>query len=373
MSTAAAPASAPAPAKPLTSADYTRDLSKVPFTQTYASLLTTVRDAGLLNRARGFYAALAAGLGLAVLGLLTGFVLLGDSWLQLILAAVLAFVLTQFAFLAHEASHRAVFSSGPSNDRLGRVLSVLVLGVSYSWWVNKHNRHHANPNQVGRDPDIAADLLSFYPEAAEAKTGRMALFTRHQGTLFFPLLLLEGLNLHVASFRWLTSKRRIDGRSFELAVITGRFIIYLGLLFWALPIGLAFAFFGLQLALFGLYMGMSFAPNHKGMPVVPKDSKLDFFTKQVVLSRNVSGGFPATAMLGGLNYQIEHHLFPSMARTKLAHTREIVMEHCAKLGIPYTETTAARSYAIVVRYLNEVGLSSRDPFACHLVARYRRT
>ena len=73
----------------------------------------------------------------------------------------------------------------------------------------------------------------------------------------------------------------------------------------------------MQLAVFGLYMGASFAPNHKGMPIIPADVKLDFFTKQVRTSRNISGGWWATALMGGLNYQIEHHLFPSMPRPHL--------------------------------------------------------
>jgi len=68
--------------------------------------------------------------------------------------------------------------------------------------------------------------------------------------------------------------------------------------------------------------------------------------------------------MGGLNYQIEHHLFPTMPRPHLARAREIVMEYCETLKVPYTETTLLESYGIVVRYLNEVGLQARDPFDC---------
>ena len=84
------------------------------------------------------------------------------------------------------------------------------------------------------------------------------------------------------------------------------------------------AFLGVQLAVFGVYMGASFAPNHKGMPLIDRDAKLDFFTKQVRTSRNVSGGWWATTLMGGLNYQIEHHLFPSMPRPHLSKARVIV-------------------------------------------------
>jgi len=151
-----------------------------------------------------------------------------------------------------------------------------------------------------------------------------------------------------------------------------RFAVYLGAIFWVLPLGMAFAFLGVQLAVFGVYMGASFAPNHKGMPLIPADVKLDFLSKQVLTSRNISGGLWASALLGGLNYQVEHHLFPNMPRPHLAKAREIVREHCRTLDVPYTETTLVRSYGIVIRYLNEVGLSARDPFDCPMVNRFRR-
>ena len=138
------------------------------------------------------------------------------------------------------------------------------------------------------------------------------------------------------------------------------------------PLGLAAAFLGVQLAVFGVYMGASFAPNHKGMAIIPADSKFDFLSKQVLTSRNIRGGWWMNILMGGLNFQIEHHLFPSMPRPHLARAREIVREHCAHLGLPYTETSLVQSYAIVVRYLNRVGLSARDPFDCPMFRQLRR-
>ena len=94
---------------------------------------------------------------------------------------------------------------------------------------------------------------------------------------------------------------------------------------------------------------------------------------RVLTSRNVRGGLAVDVALGGLNLQIEHHLFPSMPRMHLAQTRQIVKDYCESLDVPYTETTLARSYAIVVEYLNRVGLAARDPFDCPMVDRFRRT
>lgn len=193
-------------------------------------------------------------------------ILLDDSWLQLLLAGGLGLIFTQFAFLGHEASHRQIFDSGPANDRSGRVLATLV-GISHRWWMNKHNRHHANPNKIGKDPDIEADTLSFLEESAATRKGVSAWITRRQGYLFFPLLLLEGVNLHVKSITSLTARTPVKGRWIELGMLAGRFLIYFGMIFWLLPFGMAWAFIGVQLAVFGLYMGATFAPNHKGMPI----------------------------------------------------------------------------------------------------------
>ncbi|MDN4478900.1 acyl-CoA desaturase [Demequina sp. SYSU T00039] len=335
-----------------------------PVTQSFAPLAATVREMGLLRRSYGFYSGFGAALVLALGGVITGFVLLGDSWLQLLMAAALGVVLTQVAFLAHEASHRTVLGSGPANDRLGRVLSTVIVGVSHQWWMTKHTRHHGNPNTVGKDPDIEKDTISFLEDDARESRVLIRAITRRQGWLFFPLLTLEGLNLHYRSIASLITSGTRRQRWIELPSIALHFGLYLVPVFWFLPLGMAFAFVGVQMAVFGVYMGASFAPNHKGMAIIPAGTRVDFLSKQVLTSRNIRGGWAMSILMGGLNYQIEHHLFPSMARPHLARAREIVREHCATVGLPYTETSLLRSYGIVVAYLNRVGLAARDPFDC---------
>jgi fatty acid desaturase len=342
-----------------------------PMTQAYTQLSRVVRETGLLARARWFYLLVGIGLAAALGGCVTGFILFGQSWYQLLIAGALGIVFTQVAFLAHEAAHRQILSTGPANDRLSRILGGVV-GMSYSWWDAKHTRHHANPNRVGKDPDIEVDTISFLEEDAAKARGPIRWITRKQGWLFFPLLTLEGLNLHYLSVKHLVTQRSVKLRWLELGMLAVRFSVVLVPVFLLLPLGMAFAFMGVQLAVFGVYMGASFAPNHKGMPVIARDAKLDFFSKQVRTSRNVRGGWWATWLMGGLNYQIEHHLFPSMARPHLARTREIVREYCIANDVPYRETSLLRSYAIVIDYLNRVGLAARDPFDCPVTAQHRR-
>jgi fatty acid desaturase len=111
----------------------------------------------------------------------TGFVLIGDSWWQLAVAGFLAFVFTQIGFLGHDAGHRQIFRSKRANYLVGLLHGNLAIGLSYGWWVDKHNRHHAHPNTEDKDPDIDIGALAFTAGQARAKRSRVTRFiARHQ-------------------------------------------------------------------------------------------------------------------------------------------------------------------------------------------------
>lgn len=337
----------------------------------YATLLRSVQDLGLLQRRYRYYAVKGAGLAAAVAAVWVAFTFVGDSWIQLAVAAALGVVLTHVAFLTHDAAHRQIFRSGPANEWLATCLGTLVMGMSTAWWQRKHTKHHANPNQIGKDPDIKPTVVAFYPEPDRHRSRIVAFLIRHQGWWFFPILTLEGLNLHAQSIITLVGRSPVKRRRTELTMMALRWAAYLAVLFLVLSPGIAAAFLGVQLMVFGVYMGCTFAPSHKGMPIVPQDAKIDFFRRQVLMSRNITGPEIMTFAMGGLNYQIEHHLFPSMPRPNLRRARAIVKPFCRQRDVPYAESSLLGAYAIVVRYLNRVGLGARDPFECPVVANLR--
>lgn len=333
-------------------------------TTAFAALLSDVRAAGLLEKRPGYYSAVAAVNALVGAAALAALLLLGPTPWQLAVAAVLGIVLAQFGFLAHEAAHRQVFAGGPANDLLARIVGPAVVGLGYTWWQQSHNRHHAHPNVVGRDPSVEPQAFVFRPEDV-GERGRLVRGLLHvQGYLLPPLLLLEGVNLHAHSLWALVSTRPDRGRMIELALVVARLTALPLLVFAVLPPGLAAAFLAVQLAVFGLYLGGSFVPNHVGMPVLDPAHGLDHLRKQVLTSRNLRGGALASTITGGLSLQIEHHLFPGMARPNLLKARPIVQEHCRRLGIPYTEVSTAAAWRRVVRSLNEVGVSASAAFRC---------
>ncbi|MCW2812052.1 MAG: acyl-CoA desaturase [Friedmanniella sp.] len=355
--------SSPRPARPHGAASPTSD---------FTTLAHRVQALGLMRRRYGYYA--------GKLSLLIGLVAscagaaawLGDSWLQLVVAVALALVLTQLAFLGHDAAHRQIFVSGRRNDAASLLIATGLVGISYGWWRSKHGRHHAHPNTVGSDPDIDLPAVAFTPEQAEERRyGWTRWLARHQGAFFFPLLVLEGLSLHLSGFRRLLGRAPVERRALELSLLTLRMGGYVALLFWALPPDKAAAFLALQLAVFGFYLGAAFAPNHIGMPLVARGLRLDFLRRQVLMSRDVAGGRVLATLMGGLNYQIEHHLFPSMARPFLRQAQPLVAAYCAELSIPYARPGLWRSYGQVTRYLNQVGRRGQDPFLCPLVASRR--
>jgi len=338
----------------------------------FTALTRSIHEMGLMHRRYGYYWAKLIGAVLILAGWVVGFILIGDSWWQLANAAVLAVLMTQISFLGHDAAHRQIFKSGRWNDWVSLIIANLLVGMSYGWWQSKHNRHHANPNKVGADPDVALTAIAFTPERATRHRSRlMRWLVAHQGWYFFPILLLEGLSLHKDGISRIISRDKIQRRWVEIGFITFRLAGFAALVFLLLPPGKALAFLGVQLAVFGLYMGSSFAPNHIGMPLVSPKLKLDFLRRQVLMSRNISGGPLISVFMGGLNYQIEHHLFPSMARPYLRKAQPLVAAYCAAQGVPYTRTTLWQSYRIVIGYLNSVGLRGKDPFLCPMVAQRR--
>src|SRR5215217_1498804 len=328
----------------------------------YTQLSKQVKQAGLLDRRRGWY---AAKIGVNLLLLAPGwaaFVIIGSSWWQLLTAAYLAVVFTQLAFVGHDAGHRQLFRSRRANDLVGLAHANLLTGISFGWWVPKHNAHHTNPNHEDLDPDISITALAFTTDQARSKHGLVRLVARHQGWLFFPLLLLEAAHLHLASAKAII---RGSGRANAIQglLLLAHTAAYLGAVVWVLSPLQAIAFIVVQQGLFGLYLGCAFAPKHKGMPTLTEAEQLDFLRRQVLTSRNVRGSRVVDWVLGGLNYQIEHHLFPNMPRPNLRRAQPLIRTFCQDHGLPYTEASLFGSYAEAVRHLHTVGAPLRPAAA----------
>ncbi|WP_320779601.1 acyl-CoA desaturase [Streptomyces sp. CRN 30] len=320
----------------------------------FSELSRRITEAGLLRRRPLYYSVRFGAVGLALAGSVAAFLVLGDSWSQLFVAVALAVVFGQLGLAAHDLAHRQVFSRRRPSEAGGLLTANLLLGMGYGWWMNKHTRHHANPNHEEKDPDVSPDLLVWSRRQASRAVGIPRFIGRHQAALFFPLLTLEGLNLSFNSFKALRSPA-LKRPLLEGTLLVVHFALYFGGLFAVLSPGKALVFLAVHQGLFGIYLGSVFAPNHKGMPMIEEGTRLDFLRRQVLTSRNVRGGVFVDALMGGLNYQIEHHLFPSMPTPALARAQHITERYCAELGIPYHRTGLLASHREALRHMRDVG------------------
>lgn len=319
-----------------------------------------IKQNGLLDRQPAYYAGkISFTLGLLAVSL-TLLLILENPWLQLLNAAYLAFVFVQISLLAHDFGHRQFsFRTSWKNDCLTLIVGNLLLGVSRQWWIDKHNEHHGHPNQIDVDPDVDIPLLAFEEEQALDKRGLARFVVKHQAFLIFPLSLLQSLSMSRSSIRFLIEKKAKSTLAEALA-LGAHFVLYFGLLFSVLEPLVAVLFIAIHQGLFGMYMVSIFAPNHKAMPLLDRDNQLDFLHRQVLTSRNVIGHPITDFWYGGLNYQIEHHLFPRLPRNKLREAQPIIKDFCRVHAIAYHETSVLRSYREILQHLHEVGAPLRE-------------
>ena len=324
----------------------------------YAEVRELVKQGGLMNKQPLFYAYKIATTAILLAISILVLVLVENMWVQYANAAFLALVFAQIGFIGHDSGHRQVFHSARNNEFLSLIISFLA-ALERSWWLDKHTRHHNNPNHVLLDPDADFPVLAFTKEQALKKKGIFRFIVMHQAFLFFPMLLLEGLGLRLAGFTYLVNNR-VKFQVLEPVLMIGHFVVYFSLLFYFLDGWQVLYFFIIHQAMFGLIMGSVFAPNHKGMLMVEEEDDMDFLRRQVLTSRNVKPTWFSTFWYGGLNFQIEHHLFPSMSRNKLKETQVIVRSICEKYSIPYHETGITASYVEILKYLHEESAPLRD-------------
>lgn len=328
----------------------------------FPALALRIREAGFLDHRPGYYTLKIAVTVAAFFAAWAAFVVVGNSWATLGVAVLLGLLFTQLGFLGHDAGHQQVFGTRRANRILGLIVGNAMIGLNFGWWVPKHSAHHAHPNEIGLDPDVGDGFLP--PNPAGEPTGTRAhlaqWMNRRQASLFFPLMLLRSLGLHVLGIHQLWRKRD------RAAAIQGSLIIlhaatYLAVVLWVLPLPKALLFVLVQQAVFSVYLGCSFAPNHKGMPIIEDARSMSFASRQIITARNIEGGRFTDLLLGGLNYQVEHHLFPSMPRPNLRRAHGMVKAFCIEGSFGYCEDSLVGSFRRIIRHL--AALAASPPLA----------
>ena len=295
----------------------------------WLGMLADVKGAGLmapaLRRASAKLLVLSAllAVGLCLAWTSDGW-LLGCAWLGL------ALLLAQFAFIGHDAGHGALSARAGVNRALGQVSMTLVTGLAFDEWFSRHRAHHRHCQDEARDPDMAVSFVaSLTCRSGREKNALGRFMTRHQAAHLWLLSLAFGHSQRHLS--------QLQVARLDLAVLVGHFALWLGVpcLLLDVSFGRALVTYVMPLTLLGPYLAAIFWVNHIGMPLIADAQRFSFFEHQVVTSRTIVNAPAWDWLFGGLNFQIEHHLFPQVPSARLPAMQAIVRRHFARVGIPY--------------------------------------
>ncbi|MBK9544553.1 MAG: acyl-CoA desaturase [Dehalococcoidia bacterium] len=326
-------------------------------TNDYAILKQQIKAAGLLE-SRSSYYWLKTALALATLGASAAIAVLSSVWWVLLLdAAFMGFAFTQIALLAHDIGHRQGYRGRRTNRIARAFFGNVLLGVSHSWWNDKHNQHHATPNHIDLDPDIQFPMIVFSSEQIQSRRKWLHPVIAIQAFVLLFLLPFQAANMRIISWQHLFDPKA-EKPWLQAALLFAHFAAYGVLLYFiGWPMALVFAL--IHQGTFGLYNSSVFASNHKGMPLTHEGQRMDFLREQVLTSRNVSGHPLTDFWYGGLNYQIEHHLFPTMPRCNLRKAQPLIERFCKERGVSYHSTGLFTSYREVLTHLHRESASLR--------------
>ena len=349
----------PRPGIDTTTAPYIAPAAPIPpANRDFADLKKQIIEARLLEKQPAFYVYKIAFTYALALASVAFMLLVHNPWLQMLNALFAGFASSQVLFLGHDAGHRQIAKTSRGNDLIGLFVGNISNGVCFTWWMQGHNAHHAHTNDIHNDPDLDYPVLAFDEEQIAKKKGWQKWIVARQKFFFFPILSLAGFNLKCGGIKYIV-ENKWKGRAFETTLIAMHFAAYFGFLAWALS-WWAIPFFVLHHMSLGVFLGSVFAPNHKGMPLVEGEARKDYLRVQVLTSRNVYAHPVTDFMYGALNYQIEHHLFPSIPRNKMRQLQRIVKNFCDERDVKYYETSTIGSYREIMDYLHEVSAPLRE-------------
>ncbi|MBI4121212.1 MAG: acyl-CoA desaturase [Parcubacteria group bacterium] len=317
----------------------------------YQVLLAEVQSRGLFKRTY-FHYILAGGVGMLGMGLSLYALSLTDSALfQTLNAFAFAFFSVQVGMLGHDLSHEEVFESRERNRFWGMLAWGLLGGLSESRWFHKHNAHHKNPNHIGHDPDLEIPFVFSDIQAVLRSPFYKQWVFPYQHVLFWSALFFVYPYNIAYSMKHILDN--ITMRTVvELVLMAVHFVITIGLPVYFLPLPVAMLFLGITFLVIGAYLGMVFAPNHKGEWMLEENEPFNW-THQVTLTRNLYPSRLASYLFGGLNFQIEHHLFPNMPRFNYRKAQPIVEKFCKQYGLRYHQTTWVGSMREIHQSLKE--------------------
>jgi len=380
-----------------------KDARQIAFEKGYRDLRSKLIMMGFFKSSKVFYAYKCA-FNMGMWATVCALVHFSDSnTVHAAASLLLGLFYQQCGWLAHDFLHHQVFQKRKYGDMLGIFWGNLMQGYSMQWWKNKHNGHHAvtnlhNSSATAQDGDPDIDTMpllawsmnqarSFRELQEDGQDSKFVKFMiRYQVITYFPILLLARISWLNESFKTafglgassanaeLEMKRR--GLQYPLMERTGIVLHYIWVLalcsgFGTFSILKSLAFFFTATCSCGFLLALVFGLGHNGMPTYDADSRPDFWKLQVTTSRNITGGhgipqFFVDWFCGGLQYQVDHHLFPMMPRHNLKKTHELIASFCRQWDVKYHEADIWDGTIEVLQHLKHVS----DDFIVDMVQEF---
>ncbi|KAJ1450254.1 fatty acid desaturase-domain-containing protein [Pelagophyceae sp. CCMP2097] len=224
---------------------------------------------------------------------------------------MLGLVSGRCGWLMHEGGHYSLTGVIKVDMFLQEMLYGVGCGMSAAWWRNQHNKHHATPQKLKHDVDLdTLPLMAFNAKIAAKAKGPMKLWLKLQGALFIPvscLLVALGWQIYLHprhSFR--------TGRYRELGFMALRQMLAFGVVLkdfsWPAAVGTYLCYDWLAAS----YIFTNFSLSHTHLPVSEADDYLHWVEYAAKHTTNIAPGPICNWWMANLNFQVEHHLFPSM-------------------------------------------------------------
>ena len=368
-----------------------KDQKQLDFEKGYRDLRVQMIKAGMFKSNKGFYLYKCL-FNLSMWATAVAMVVYSDSVpVHIASSLLLGLFWQQCGWLSHDFLHHQVFQNRLFGDMVGLFWGNLMQGFSVSWWKNKHNGHHAvtnlhstSPESQDGDPDIdTMPLLAWSLEQAQSlrelekdgkDTGFVKLAIKFQAFTYFPILLLARISWLNESFKAALGLGAASENAKEefkrkgLAYPIAEPVLLLCFHAWNLALCCKFGewsfaysamYWMIATCSSGLFLALVFGLGHNGMATYEAEKRPDFWNLQVTTTRNITGGhgmpqFFVDWFCGGLQYQVEHHLFPMMPRHNLAKCHKLVDSFCKKWGVSYHEADMIDGNMEVLKHLSTV-------------------
>jgi len=260
----------------------------------------------------------------------------------------------------HDYGHSSLFAQPKYNRYLQMFFLGILKGASADWWNFMHNQHHAKPNVIDKDPDVRIDpifvlgkLEPVRKAEKNVKYNTKNLYPYTIQYIFFPFFapLLFPVYFQIMTFRYAITRRKYA----DLASMLPFYLIHFGISFYALSFKEAMLFYVMMRFVESSWFTWVSQCNHIVMDIHDDEPTDSWLALQLKATCNITHSRFNDWFTGHLNFQIEHHLFPTMPRHNYVKIQPLVQSLCKKYDIKYVVKPLGQAFRDILMSLKKSG------------------